>query len=218
MQELQINGAMNGEAGLSGDESGPQEESRKGRAFLTSLVRELFQTERSAMIHPRIEADRLGDVPPARAMRAVSAHAEAALSEICPLLRERELPISAGGLAVGEAFSALRERLADHLLSTERSYRGTLLGMRHGVDLVELLQYVATVEGDTPLAAWCARWLSMRKPLVEVVADELAWFAARPARAMRAAKDDVIAHLLRGLANGVELGAQRLRRLVTFAG
>ncbi|MDC0679967.1 hypothetical protein [Sorangium atrum] len=218
MQELQSNGVTNGEGGLLGDESGPQEESRRGRAFLTSLVRELFQTERSAMIHPRIEAERLGNVPPAHALRAVSTHAEAALAEILPLLRERELPISAGGSTVGEAFSALRDHLADYLLSTERSYRGTLLGMRHGVDLVELLQYVATVEGETPLAAWCARWLSMRRPLVEAVADELAWFAARPMRAMRAAKDDGVAHLLRGLANGVELAAQRLRRLVTFAG
>ncbi len=148
MQELQSNGVTNGEGGLLGDESGPQEESRRGRAFLTSLVRELFQTERSAMIHPRIEAERLGDVPPAHAMRAVSTHAEAALAEIRPLLRERGLPISAGGSTVGEAFSALRDHLADYLLSTERSYRGTLLGMRHGVDLVELLQYVATVEGE----------------------------------------------------------------------
>ncbi|WP_437590031.1 hypothetical protein [Sorangium sp. So ce1000] len=218
MQELQSNGATNSEGGLSGDESGPQKESQEGRAFLASLVREVFQTERSAMIHPRIEAERLGDVPPAHALRAVSTHAEATLSELPPLLRERGLPTSVGGLVVGEAFSALRDRLADHLLSTERSYRGTLLGMRHGVDLIELLQYVATVEGDAPLAAWCARWLSMRRPLVEAVSDELAWFAARPARAMRAAKDDLIAHLLRGLTNGVELAAQRLRRLVTFAG
>ncbi|KYG10885.1 hypothetical protein BE21_58600 [Sorangium cellulosum] len=218
MQGLQGNGAPDGEGRAARDESGPQEESPKGRAFLANLVRELFQTEHSAKAHPLVEAERLGDVPPAHAMRAVSAHAKAVLSELPSFLGERGLPISAGGSAVGHIFSALRGHLADHLLNAEKSYRGTLLGMRHGIDLVELIQYVATAEGDTQLAAWCARWLSARRPLVEAAAAELAWFAARPARATRAAKDSVVAHLLQGLVNGAELAAQRLRRLAALAG
>ncbi|AUX38544.1 MULTISPECIES: hypothetical protein [Sorangium] len=218
MQELQSNGAPDGEGRVARDESGPQEESPKGRAFLASLVRELFQTERSAKAHPLVEAERLGDVPPAHAMRAVSAHAEAVLTELPSLFGERGLPISAGGSAVGHVFSALRDDLADYLLNAEKSYRGTLLGMRHGIDLVELIQYVAAAEGDTHLAAWCARWLAARKPLVEAAAGELAWFAARPARATRAAKDSAVAHLLQGLVHGAELAAHRLRRLAALAG
>ncbi|WP_437599828.1 hypothetical protein WMF28_44100 [Sorangium sp. So ce590] len=217
MQELRSNEASDGESRVESDESGPQEESPRGRAFLATLVRELFQTERSAKAHPLVEAQRLGDVPPAHALRAISAHAEAVLSELPSLLGERGLPVSVGGSAVGQAFSVLRNHIADHLLSTEKSYRGTLLGMRHGVDLVELIQYVAAAEGDTLLAAWCARWLSTRRPLVEAAACELAWFAARPARATRAAKDNVVAHLLQGLVYRAELAAQLLRRLAPLA-
>ncbi|MGK3968043.1 hypothetical protein WMF38_28245 [Sorangium sp. So ce118] len=213
MQELQSDGAAIGGDGLERSEAGPQQESQEGRAFLANLARELFQTEHSARTHPLVEAERLGDVPPAQAMRAVSAHAEAVLAELPSLMAERGLPVSAGGSAVGEAFSVLRDHLADHLLSTEKSYRGTLLGMRHGIDLVELIQYVATAEGDTLLAAWCARWLSARRPLVEAAVGELAWFAARPARARRAAKDGPVAHLLQGVVNGFERAAQQLRRL-----
>ncbi|MGK3997906.1 hypothetical protein [Sorangium sp. So ce1024] len=218
MQEAQSNGAAVNGRGPENDESGPQQESPKGRAFLANLVRELFQTERSARTHSLVEAQRLGDVPPAHALRAVSAHAEAVLEELPALMSERELPVSAGGSAVGAAFSALRDHIADHLLSAEKSYRGTLLGMRHGVDLVELIQYVAAAEGDTFLAAWCARWLAARRPLVEAVAGELAWFAARPARATRAAKDSVVAHLLQGLVYRFESAAQQLRRLTALTG
>ncbi|WP_437577437.1 hypothetical protein [Sorangium sp. So ce887] len=217
MQELQSNEASDGEGRVEGDESGPQEESPRGRTFLANLVRELFQTERSAKAHPLVEAERLGDVPPAHALRAISAHADAVLSELPSLFGERGLPVSVGGSAVGQAFSVLRDHIADQLLSAERSYRGTLLGMRHGVDLVELIQYVAAAEGDTLLAAWCGRWLSTRRPLVEAAASELAWFAARPARATRAAKDCAVAHLLQGLVHGAELAAQQLRRLAALA-
>ncbi|AUX49133.1 uncharacterized protein SOCE26_106780 [Sorangium cellulosum] len=215
MQNTQSNGVAHGEDHLEKQDGTPHGEAQKGRAFLASLVRELFQTEHSAKTHPLIEAQRLGDVPPAHAMRAVSAHAEDVLSELPSLMRVRRLPVSAGGSAVGEAFSALRDHVADHLLTAERSYRGTILGMRHGVDLVELIQYVATVEGDALLAAWCARWLSARRPLVEAAARELAWFAARPARATRPAKEGPVADLLHGLVSGVEHAALGLRRLAS---
>ncbi|MGK4008266.1 hypothetical protein WMF31_36950 [Sorangium sp. So ce1036] len=217
MRETQRNGAGHGDDGLERDESAPRGESQAGRAFLASLVRELFQTERSAKTHPLVEAERLGDVPPAHAMRAISAHATAVLAELPSLMRVRGLPVSAGGSAVGEAFSALRDHLADHVLNKEKSYRGTLLGVRHGVDLVELIQYVATVEGDALLAAWCARWLSTRRPLVEAAADELAWLAARPALATQPAEEGPLAHLLQRLLHGMERAAEGLRRLASRA-
>ena len=47
-----------------------------------SLWLELFQTERSAERHCLIEARRLGAVPPASAMRAVSAHATRVLGQL----------------------------------------------------------------------------------------------------------------------------------------
>lgn len=183
-------------------------------AWLSNLVRELFQTEQSAKDHPLIEAERLGDVPPAHALRAISAHAETALAELPALVKRHHLPLSGGGKAVGAAFSSLRDNFADLLLSMEKSYRGTLLGMRHGVDLVELVQYVARAEGDVDLAMWCATWLEKRRALVDAAARELAWFAANPERAREAAKDNPLALGLQALVNGFEQIAVKLREVV----
>lgn len=188
-----------------------QEIDRADHAWLANLIRELFQTEQSAKEHPIIEAERLGDVPPAAVLRAVAAHAEAALAELPPLVVRHDLPVSEGGKTVGAAFSAIRDHFVDLLLNVEKSYRGTLLGMRHGVDLVELVQYVAREEGDVELARWCASWLEQRRPLVEAAARELAWFAANPSRAREPAKANPLALGLQVLVHGVEQLVEKLR-------
>lgn len=184
---------------------------RSEHAWLSTLVHELFQTERSAKVHPIVEAERLGDVPPARALRAVSAHAERALAELPPLVKRHQLPDSKVGRLVGSTFSTLRDRMFDLLLSAEKSYRGTLLGIRHGVDLVELIQYVAREAGDLVLVEWCGRWLERRRPLVEEVARELKWFAADPDRARAPAKQSPLAAGWRSLVHRFERVAGRLR-------
>jgi len=191
-----------------------QELDRTDHAWLANLVRELFQTEQSAKVHPRIEAERLGDVPPSQVLLAIAAHAESALAELPPLVIRHNLPNSTGGKLVGAAFSSLRDHFVDLLLSSERSYRGTLLGMRHGIDLVELVQYVAREEGDTSLTQWCATWLEKRRPLVEAAAGELAWFAANPDRAREPAKDNPLALGLQALVNGFEQIADRVRQAI----
>ncbi len=191
-----------------------QELDRTDHAWLANLVRELFQTEQSAKVHPRIEAERLGDVAPSKVLLAIAAHAESALAELPPLVVRHNLPNSTGGKLVGAAFSSLRDHFVDLLLSSEKSYRGTLLGMRHGVDLVELVQYVAREEGDTSLTQWCATWLEKRRPLVEAAAGELAWFAANPDRAREPAKDNPLALGLQALVNGFEQIADRVRQAI----
>lgn len=189
-----------------------QEIDRADHAWLANLVRELFQTEQSAKEHPTIEADRLGDVPPAQVLRAVAAHATEALEQLPPIVQRYDLPVSEGGKTVGAAFSAIRDHFVDLLLNVEKSYRGTLLGMRHGVDLVELVQYRAREEGDVGLARWCSDWLERRRPLVEAAARELAWFAANPSRAREPAKANPIALGLQVLVHGVEQLAEKLRQ------
>lgn len=150
------------------------------RKLLSNLFHELFQTEQSAVSHPQREADRLGDVPPAQALRVVSAHAERVLKELPELAEQRNLPTSRFGQTVGQMFSNMRQWFADHLIDEERSYRGTLLGLRHGVDLVLLIRHAARVEGDPGLEGWCTTWLTERVPLVDEVAAQLAWFASTP--------------------------------------
>ncbi|MBL9105423.1 MAG: hypothetical protein JNL82_31085 [Myxococcales bacterium] len=183
------------------------------RDWLTLLTQELCQTEQSAREHPIVEARRLGDVPPAWALRAVAEHATAAHAGLQRLTARPDRPDGVIGRTIGHAFSVLRDHFADVLLSSEKSYRATLLGMRHGVDLTELVRSLAATTGDDDLVAWCDAWLDRRRPLVEAAARELAWFAAHPAEATAPARhDSPIARGLHSLLSGCQHAIQRLRR------
>lgn len=156
------------------------------RQLLATLLQELFQTEQSAKVHPAREAERLGAIPPAAALRAVSEHATHILEELPGLTQRCGLELGLLGKTTGQLLSNLRQWVIDRLVEPERSYRATLLGMRHGVDLVTLISQLAQAEGNHDLAKWCARWLRERSPLVESVAVELSWFAQSPQAAIAA--------------------------------
>ncbi len=151
-----------------------------------TLFPEVFQTENSAVLHPEREAKRLGGAtPPARAMRAISAHATAALRRLHALAAKRGRDSAeSGGLAIGRLFSILRAFGSDLVLSSEKSYRATILGARHGLGVFMLLEQAALVEGDRELADFCAEWIAERSKLVEGAERELAWFAQNPDVAM----------------------------------
>jgi hypothetical protein len=159
---------------------------------------ELFQTERSAERHPLVEAERLGDVPPAMPMRLVSAHATNSLATLEGLARSRGHGAATAGRAVGDFFSEMRQKLADLTLTQEMSYRGTLLGIRHGIDLVTLVHYAAA-QVDPELHAWTLEWIDERTRLVETATRELAWFAANPELAEKA----VVANILGDMAKQI---------------
>ncbi|MEJ7602975.1 MAG: hypothetical protein WKG01_34125 [Kofleriaceae bacterium] len=89
------------------------------------------------------------------------------------------------GRAVGVAFSALRHFMFDRLIDHERSYRGTLLGCKHGLDVVRLLREVALRSGDSAVVRFCDDQLVERIPLLEAAERELAWFADCPTKALR---------------------------------
>ena len=170
--------------------------------LLHTLFIELFQTERSADVHSRREAERLGNETPALALREVSAHAKEALVGFSDLAVRRGFSDTRGGVALGSLFSTVRDVLTDHLLDRERSYRGTLLGMRHGVDLVRSIRFIAEASGDAPLEAYCERWLLARTALVDRVAAELAWFARAPERALEGAKGSITSRVATVLSMG----------------
>src|SRR5689334_16855494 len=104
------------------------------RAWLSSLVQELYHAERAACEGPRIEAERLGDVPAAQVLRAVVDHATAAVAEFPPLLKRYDPMTHEGGGAVEttvSVLSAVRDFfVADAPSNSERSYRQTLLRLR----------------------------------------------------------------------------------------
>lgn len=166
------------------------------RQLMRSLMREFFQTEQSAQRHSRIEAKRLAGTPPARALEAVARHADAVLQELPGRARHHNLPVSAAGLWVGEVFSNLRSSVFDLLLDIETSYRGTLLGMRHGLDVMRMLRETAAAANQEELAEWCDRIVKAREPLIEECAQQLSWFGQHSQQAMTAVGTQT---LLRGL-------------------
>jgi hypothetical protein len=153
------------------------EDQRARSKMLQRLGRELFQSETSARLHCRREAERLGDVPPARLLIATAEHADASLKNMRENTKRWELPLSIAGAMVGVMFSTTREFVLDRLLSSEQSYRGTLLGMKHGVDLVRLINQLAQRQGDFVLLEWTDDWLRTREPLVQEAEARLSWFA-----------------------------------------
>jgi len=151
----------------------------------TKLCRELAQSEQSAIVHPRREAKRLGDISPAHALLAIAAHAEELRPRFEALMAKRQPGGTRLGRAVGRMFSAIRHAIADRLIDAERSYRGTLLGLRHGIDLARLLREVALREHDTHLVRFCDEFLIERLALIEDAEQALAWFAEQPSKAIR---------------------------------
>lgn len=150
------------------------------------LCRELAQSERDAQTHTLREARRLGDTPPAGALRAIAAHARSMQPRLEVAMRRGGQRIGlALGRTVAAVFSALRHAIFDRLIDTERSYRATLLGLRHGVDVMRLLCAVAGRRGDLYLAAYCDETLVERLALLQRAERALAWFADRPALALR---------------------------------
>lgn len=150
-----------------------------------SLMEELAQSERSARLHCEREASRLGDSGPARALRACVEHAERANVSLEAAARQVQNGHHAGppvriGRAIGALLSRARDLVFDRLIEEERSYRGTLMGLRHGVDTARMLQHAADASGKVELAGFCTRWLADREPLVEQVAREMTWFALHP--------------------------------------
>jgi hypothetical protein len=153
----------------------------------SKLCRELAQSERSADVHTRREARRLGDIPPARALQALGEHARVQRQRFDAIATERQ---AESGLQLarvfGGMFSTLRHLLFDRMIDSERSYRGTLLGFRHGVDTVRLLREVAVRLGDDRLLRFCDEWLPRRLELIGEAERQLSWFADVPSRALRA--------------------------------
>lgn len=166
---------------MSNDES----KVRDGRLKLfTLLLRELVQAERSCKMHCPREAARLGMTEPAEALREIAVHAV----DLSPGLREiterergsrREL-----AELVGTAFSDVREVVVDRIMREERSYRGTLLGIRHGVDVARLLGAVAQSLGRQDVVELCQELLAKREPLLERATLATAWFVDHPERAL----------------------------------
>ena len=153
------------------------------RDLFQKLGRELLQTETSAVVQGHREASRLPGTPAAEALVRISRHAEASLAELPPSFQY------GGSLGLspllGQLFSGIRQLVVDRMTDRERSYRATLRGMRHGIDVVRLLAPLARAQREAAFESWCIEWLYTREELVEQATAQLEWFAMHPRQAIQ---------------------------------
>lgn len=156
--------------------------------LIASLLAELFQSERSAEVHCEREAKRLGSAAPAHALLACAAHATRMRAEHERIAGIEEARLARGARAIGGLLSGLRAIVGDRLVDKERSFRATLLGLRHGIDTAKMLRHVADACGHVDVGGFCTRWLEEREPLVADVDRSMSWFAHHPVTAVEPAK------------------------------
>lgn len=167
--------------------------------LIVVLFPEAFQTEESAVRHCSREAERLGKVSPGIAMRDIAEHARRILPRLRELAQTRGVELAEAGSGIARTFSMARAMATDIALSQEKSYRGTLLGIHHGIGTFLLLEDAAVASGDQVLADFCAAWLAERARLAADVERELAWFAQNPDTALSRAAPPFVTKLRRTL-------------------
>lgn len=184
---------------------------RTKQRLLRSLSLELFQTETSTRLHCQGEAQRLGNAMPASILRQIATHAEKMLKSL-PGQMSKDQPINVAGAFTGTLFAVLREAIFDRLVSSERSYRSTLLELRHGIGLVAMLKELASRQRDSALENWCETWLGTRVALVQEAESNVSWFADHLEDAGRLARPLVSSEMFaapRALLKWVDAAFQR---------
>lgn len=144
------------------------------RRLLDKLVREIVRCEAHALDHAPREERRIGQAPPVLVLRAIGDHAQAMRPRLQLALEAYALDATP---RFGSRMTTLRARVVDRMIDAERAFRGALLDLRHGVDVVRVLRDVARREIMFSLIRWCDDWLAARRTLVARVEAQLGWFA-----------------------------------------
>ncbi|HYO96348.1 MAG TPA: hypothetical protein VER33_17640 [Polyangiaceae bacterium] len=161
--------------------------SSPSRELIAATFHELVQAERSASVQTRAEAERLHATPPGYAMAQIADDAAEALPKLEQLVESRNFGC-VDRATMSYLVSIFREGIVDRMLNKEMSYRTTLLGVRHGIDLVRMLWELGIASDDRELVAWCDTWLTRRFARVSEAEGAFSWFALNPALAMEPAR------------------------------
>lgn len=183
--------------------------SKEAQDLLGALARELLSSERGASRHARLEAERLGQSPPGVIMDEIAIHAERSLEQVEEWARRRGIRSAVSESVASRALTNVRERFSELAMSVEQSYRMSLLGMRHSVDLIRLIRELAVLADDRDLREWSERWSLRRLDLLEQAEMALGWFAEHPGRALEPVKSTLVAQVARTMLKAVSRTDQR---------
>jgi len=163
----------------------PAGSSSKRDRLIHKLLREVTRAESQAIDHAATESRRLGEAPPAIALREVAAHALSMKPRLLDMSSAHGLDLHRS--AFGSRLSTLRQLVVDRvtpaLADAEHAYRTAILDLRHGLDVVRVLREVSRRHELFGLIRWCDDWLRARRTLVTGVEARLLWFADAAARA-----------------------------------
>jgi hypothetical protein len=136
-------------------------------------------------------------------MEEIATDAERALEQIEGWARRRGVQGLSAESAAARAFASARDKLAELALTTEQSYRMSLLAARHGVDLIRMIRELARLADDRELREWSERWSLRRLDLIEQGEMALAWFAEHSGRALEPVKSTLMAQVARTMLKAV---------------
>ena len=144
------------------------------RRLLDRLIREIYRGEVHAAEHAARQEKLIGDVAPVLALREIAAHALAMRERFEAIVRGYDLQTGRNGFSA--TLSSLRGLVPDRMVDPERTYRTSLLDLRHGIDVVKLAREVARSEELFGIIRWCDDYLGARRTLVARVEAQLVWF------------------------------------------
>jgi hypothetical protein len=149
------------------------------------LCRELAQSEHDAHLQSRREAQRQGPGLPSEILLEIADHAEQTEARLRAQITSGQ-PIGAAlSLVAAKLFSNLRYYAFDRMIAHERSYRATLLGLRHGLDAAHLLRATAERAFRPQIQTLCAELIRIREPMFVRAVAALDWFADHADLAIR---------------------------------
>jgi hypothetical protein len=138
------------------------------------LVRTILRAESDAVEVADRSAQRIGDVPPTRALRAVAVHASASRERLAHVLGGHGIDACARRHRMSELCRWLIGRLVD----AERAYGEALDELRREVDTVRELRAMARMDALFGVIRWCDDWLPARRRWLAQVEAQQAWFVS----------------------------------------
>lgn len=152
-------------------------ERRERRAHL--LLAELREREEDAYRASFRAAGRIRTGALGVALRWVVAHTSETMDDLAAMALRRHLRLGSFASLALDTMRRAADVLSDRLLDEEGAYRRAVSLSNEGLPVARLLRAAAIDDGDQALAGWCARWVPVRRRVIDQLRREAASHARR---------------------------------------